>query len=133
MFFYVILSQNTCKFFFQMPRSKDGVKRAKVNIDSLTNAVNAVINGTLSTRTAAKQFNVSRTTLQNHLKKTQADQLFVYENNCDNRKVFSVEQEEMLCNYLIISSKMLYGVSIKEARKLAYNFANVNNITYPAS
>lgn len=116
-----------------MPRSKDGVKRAKVNIDSLTNAVNAVLNENMATRAAAKLFSVSRTTLQNHLKKKQDDQPFVYKNNCDNLKVFSVEHEEMLCNYLITCSKMLYGVSIKEARKLAYNFANCNNITCPAS
>lgn len=116
-----------------MPRSKEGVKRTKINVESLTNAVNAVVNGSMSTRAAAEKFHVPRTTLQNHLRRQQADHPFVYKNNCDVWKVFSEKQEEMLCNYLITCSKMLYGVSRKEARKLAYNFAKVNSIEYPTS
>ncbi|KAG5887351.1 hypothetical protein JTB14_018366 [Gonioctena quinquepunctata] len=39
----------------------------------------------------------------------------------------------MLTNHLVTSSKMLYGLSWTETRKLAYNFAKVNQIEFPDS
>ncbi|KAG5865622.1 hypothetical protein JTB14_010372 [Gonioctena quinquepunctata] len=116
-----------------MPRSKEGIKRTKVSIDELSRAVNAVVKEIVSVPAAAKEFNVSRTTLQNNLRKKDPDRDFEYQNNSDVWRVFTREQETMLTNYLVTSSKMLYGLSRTETKKLAYNFAKVNQIKFSDS
>ncbi|KAG5896500.1 hypothetical protein JTB14_020474 [Gonioctena quinquepunctata] len=79
-----------------MPRSKEGIKRTKVSIDELSRAVNAVVKENISVRAVAKEFNVSRTTLQNNLRKKDPDRDFEYQNNSDVWRVFTREQETML-------------------------------------
>jgi hypothetical protein len=39
----------------------------------------------------------------------------------------------MLTDYIITASKMHYGLSAPESRKLSYEFATANAITVPAS
>ncbi|KAG5866572.1 hypothetical protein JTB14_004133 [Gonioctena quinquepunctata] len=114
----------------KMPRSKEGIKRTKVSIDELSRAV---VEGNVSVPAAAKEFIVSRTTLQNHKRKKDPDIDFEYQNNSDLWRVFTREQETMLTNYLVTSNTMLYGLSSTETRKLAYNFAKVNQIKFPDS
>ncbi|KAG5876251.1 hypothetical protein JTB14_015938 [Gonioctena quinquepunctata] len=116
-----------------MPRSKEGIKRTKVSIDELSRAVNDVVEENVSVRATAKELNVSRTTLQNHLRRKEPDRDFEYQNNSDVWRVFTREQETMLTNYLVTSSEMLYGLSRTGTRKLAYNFTKVNRIEFPDS
>ncbi|XP_054734421.1 uncharacterized protein LOC129241898 [Anastrepha obliqua] len=47
------------------------------------------------------------------------------------KKIFSVEQEDELVQYLLRASKMYYGLSICEFSKLVYEFAMKCNIEYP--
>lgn len=118
-----------------MPRSKEGNKRVKVSIENLQQAVKLVQENGLSVRTAAKQCNVSRTTLQRHLGAhiESGDAEFSYKNNCSIRQVFSKEEEQALRDYLLTASSMHYGLSKQDVKKLAYQFAKANNKTYPAA
>jgi hypothetical protein len=38
-------------------------------------------------------------------------------------QIFSSEEEDMLCNYIITCSKLIYGLAYKQIRKLALDFA----------
>ncbi|XP_064606151.1 uncharacterized protein LOC135471033 [Liolophura sinensis] len=47
-------------------------------------------------------------------------------------KVFTLEQERALADYIIKCSKMFHGLSVKQTRKLAWQYAKANLNTYPA-
>lgn len=53
--------------------------------------------------------------------------------NYANKQVFTEEHERMLAEYVINCSKMAYGLTTKGVRKLAYEFATLNNRTVPDS
>lgn len=50
-----------------------------------------------------------------------------------NRQVFTNENEMDLQNYLIETSRICYGLTYKQTRELAYEYAKYLNINYPAS
>lgn len=118
-----------------MPRSKQGNKRENVSVENLQQAIKLVQENGLSVRTAAKQCNVSRTTLQRHFGAhlESGDAEFSYKNNCSIRQVFSNEEQLDLRDYLLTASLMHYGLSKEDVKKLAYQFAKANTKTYPAS
>lgn len=90
-----------------MPRSKEGVKRPKVPEENLKEAIKVVLTNGVSVRTAAKQFGISRTTLQRHLDAhtKSGDTEFSYRNNCSLWQVFTKEEEKSLTKYLLLSQK----------------------------
>lgn len=47
---------------------------------------------------------------------------------CDVRKIFTDEQERELANFLKGCSKMFYGLTNVETRKLAFEMAEINQI-----
>ncbi|KAF2884793.1 hypothetical protein ILUMI_21400 [Ignelater luminosus] len=49
------------------------------------------------------------------------------------RRIFSAEQESEMGEYITKCSKMVYGISTKECRKLAFEMAIRNNIKVPSS
>lgn len=51
--------------------------------------------------------------------------------NYSVNKFFSKEQEESLAEYVLTCSKMFYGLSMVEVRKLAYQMAARNDIKDP--
>ncbi|XP_065642713.1 uncharacterized protein LOC136074335 [Hydra vulgaris] len=53
--------------------------------------------------------------------------------NYNNRQVFTAEDEKSLSSYLLIASKMNYGLSTRSTRFLAYEFALKNNKICPSS
>lgn len=114
-----------------MPRSKTGITRKKLDAKALEAAVNAVKIDNISRHSAAEGYGVARRTLGRHLQKYE-NEAFKYKQNNDVHKVFSVDQESMLEQYLVLSSKMLYGLSRNETQKLAFNFAKANNLQYPS-
>lgn len=118
-----------------MPRSKDGKKRLKVLVENLKEAVKLIEKNGLSVRTAAKQCNVSRTTLQRHLDahRKRGDADFSYENKCSIHQVFSDEEEKSLKDYLLTASAMHYGLSKGDLKKLAYQYGKANDNKYPPS
>lgn len=116
-----------------MPRSKEGKKRTKPLLENLENAKKAVLNG-VSTRSAAKQFHVSRTTLKRFIEKETGEEgTYKSFENCATKRVFGEQEEGDLCKYLIKASKMHYGLHRNQLRMLAYQFALANQKQTPAS
>ncbi|KAF2895382.1 hypothetical protein ILUMI_10794 [Ignelater luminosus] len=52
---------------------------------------------------------------------------------CDNRRIFSDQQETTLCDYLQTCAKLHHGLPPKAARSVAYELAATNNIEVPDS
>lgn len=118
-----------------MPRSKTGNKRLKVQVENLEEAISLIDKHGLSVREAAKDCNVSRTTLQRHyeLHKERGDVEFKYKNKCSIHQVFSKEEEKSLKDYLLTASAMHYRLSKGDLKKCAYQFAKSNGKKYPES
>lgn len=104
-----------------------------------------MLQGTISVRIAASQFNIPKSTLQDNI--SQARQKGI--NNIDHsgnesetnhddekskyatRQVFSTKEDTELEEYMKNSSKMFYGLTYKTARILAYEFASGLDKKYP--
>ena len=90
-------------------------------------------------RTAARQFEISRTTLQRHIdfcrksKPENKEFNFAYTNRCAVWTVFSKDEESALVEYLVVACNMHYGLSKQQVKKLAFEYANANGKTYPKS
>lgn len=118
-----------------MPRSKSGVKRPPINSENLTCAANKCISGELSMREAARQFNISKTTLIRHVKSFKESGALVFEHVAANntKQVFNNEEENLLKDYLLIAARHHYGLTKREVRNLAYQFAVARKKNYPES
>lgn len=116
-----------------MPRSKEGIKRKTVNSLDVDRAASLVLQQGWSVRQAALERKVSKSTLARHLnyhKATGNDEFHHVAKN-DVRRVFSREEEEALKFYLKQASLMHYGLTRKQLRCLALDFAQVNGRKYP--
>ncbi|KAI4456179.1 hypothetical protein MML48_8g00008219 [Holotrichia oblita] len=118
-----------------MPRSKKGAKRVKVESTDVERAAVLVLKNSWSIRQAALEFKVSKSTLARHLKihKASENEEFQYNARCDINRVFSPEEEEKLANYLKQASQIHYGLTRKQFRILALDFAQVNKKKIPES
>jgi len=114
-----------------MPRTHNRkTDRGQYSFDFVRKAVLMVKSGE-GLRKVAKQIGMDKTTLSRYVKKVE-----ISEENLHmigfwgNRRVFSLQQELILCDYLIRSCKMYYGLTAVEMRKLAYQLAvrNKNDI-----
>lgn len=50
----------------------------------------------------------------------------IYELNIDNKKIFIIDEEFCLLNYLKISTKIYYGLIIIQVRELTYEYVIFN-------
>lgn len=118
-----------------MPRSKEGIKRPKVSVEKLQEAIKLVLESGSSIRNAAKLCNVKRTTLQRHFEAhiASGNEEFEYRNNTSIHQVFCKEEDMCLRDYLLTASSMHYGLTKQDLKKLAYQFAKSNKKKYPAS
>lgn len=117
-----------------MPRSKVGKKRPPVQKQNIEAAVEEVLKNKISFREAARIHNVSRATLVRHVKKYRqsAEKKFEYVVHNDVKKVFTKQEETLLVSYLIQAARLHYGLTLREVRILAFQFAKANNKKYPA-
>lgn len=101
---------------------------------SMREAVELVRDG-MSLRKAAELKNVNHITLYRYVKKNNSSDSVVSRMtpNYANRKVFQEEHEKNLKEYIIICSKMCYGLDTIEARRLAYELALHHNLKIPSS
>lgn len=103
--------------------------RQSWSIESMSNAVEAVISGQLGYLKASVQFNVPQTTLERYVKKKRENP-----EHCINKTagkfqaVFTQEQEHELVNYLKTMEARLFGLTMKDLRTLAYQLAVRNGI-----
>lgn len=111
-----------------MPRSTGGVKRPAVDVQSLKEAIEDVHVRKLSIGVAAKNHGISKTTLLRHLKAhtSSGDKDFQYKSNINVKQIFTEEEEVSLVNYLKVASRLHYGLTKRDTRILAYQFAREN-------
>ncbi|KAJ8881109.1 hypothetical protein PR048_017582 [Dryococelus australis] len=81
-------------------------------------------------RNAADQLGLKFQTLARYVKKIRSDPNSEVAHS-DDRKVFSDQQEEGLENFLLDNSKMFYGLTTTETRKVAFEMAEINQINHP--
>jgi len=89
-------------------------------------AVMQVVVHSTAINIVARNTGIPRSTLQRYVKMSTEGQLHNYKSNFNHRQVFSCENEEALLEYLITSSKMYHGLSCRDTRRLAYQFAMRN-------
>jgi len=99
------------------------------SVDDLSVAVSCVRDGKESINAAATQFGIPRGTLQRHLK-----------GNVKSpgalgrfRAVFDDSMETELAEHCVEMQKRFYGLSLKDCRRLAYDFATHNDLRHPFS
>lgn len=111
-----------------MPRSKTGVKRKQISKEDLEKAVDMVMKKQQSVYGASKEFNISKTTLLRHIQSFKKTGLssFKYKQNNDTRRIFTDEEEQLLVAYILKAAHLQYGLTLKDVRTLAYQFAKQN-------
>ena len=85
---------------------------------------------------AAAKFDIAKTTLFRYVKKLKTAEdvsSITFSPNYKVRQVFSAEEEVMLVDYCLTASKLHHGLSPKQLRLLAYDFAMANNKEMPES
>jgi hypothetical protein len=121
------------------PVGRAGVRLRRTPAETMQAAVNSVFdpNNPISVHKAAIQFDVPYSTLQGYIAKRRASQStdsdIRFEPNYAVRKVFTSTQEQQLHAYLLKAAKHNYGLTRKMARQLAYDYAAINNSTWPSS
>lgn len=109
----------------------------KTTEQTMRNALDDIKNNGLSVKAASVRHGVPRTTLRRYVGKFRHVEV---ENimggltpNYTVRKVFSLEEEQLLCNYLQVCAKLHHGLTPKNVRSLAYELAVANNKRIPPS
>lgn len=93
-------------------------------LEDMTRAINAVQTKSMGIRKASRTYHVPYGTLQDRLKGK------VDGNNkkLGRHAVLKPVQEEELCNHIIKMSKLFYGLSRLQVKKIAFQYAEANNI-----
>lgn len=120
---------------------KKGTRTGQVDEDSMKSAIDEVLNKTLSIRKAAQKYGVKPTTLESRLTKLykqaatedRHSKVRVFSSKYSSNQVFSAKEEAHLNTYIMKCSKMHYGLTIVQVRKLAYEFAKANRLRYPSN
>lgn len=127
-----------------MPRIyvRKRTRTGEVDEDAMKSAMKEVLEKTLSIRKSAQKYGVKPTTLESRLSKFHKKTAIEKEDNIPARvfsskftsnQVFTIEEETLLNKYIADCSKMHYGLTIVQVRKLAYEFAKANQLHYPPS
>lgn len=88
----------------------------------------AAVNSGSSIRAAGRMFNIPERTLRDRLKSGSTAAA-----NMGKKPLFSHEQEKELANHLVMLSKVFYGMSQIELRRMVYEYAERNHIRHPFS
>lgn len=110
-----------------MPRSKIGNKRPIPSKGVMEAAVQDVMINNLSIRTAADKYKVAKSAIGRYVKQIKANKEspeFSYHPKFDVHRVFSLEEEQQLVDYLKYAASVHYGLTIYQTRKLAFEYAS---------
>jgi transposase len=92
-------------------------------------AAKKVLNKGKSIRRVADDYGMCHVTLSRYINK-QRDNLVPKVGYNPHNKVFSVKHEQVLVEYCKTSAKLYYGLTTKDLRKLAYQFAVQNDLKF---
>ncbi|GLV31395.1 hypothetical protein CBL_10774 [Carabus blaptoides fortunei] len=95
--------------------------------ENLQLAIQSVISKTLTTSAASTRYEVPRTTIQYWLNKNPP----IRPSLGRFRPVFSPDMEKELGNHIIEVEKLFHGLNPSDVRRIAYEFAERNNISHP--
>lgn len=118
---------------------KRKTERGKTSADTIQRAVLIVLNDGRSVNSVAKDFLIPQKTLQRYVVKAKSQKEDGGAINLERvgyfngRIVFTKEQETALADYLKRASDIYYGLTPKEVRKFAFQYASANNLHVPAS
>jgi hypothetical protein len=114
-------------------RKDSAMLRKSVPVDMMQAACKEVVDGILSIRSSAKKYDIDRMTLTRYIAKYRENpnDSNALQPNFKVRQIFTKEEENILKDYIIKSSKLNYGLSRKQVCKLAYDFASANNKDVP--
>ncbi|CAB3229729.1 unnamed protein product [Arctia plantaginis] len=117
---------------------KKGTRTGEVDEQAMLKAIDEVLENKLSLRKSATKYGVNAQTLQSRIKKLRKTQDLggehrVFESKFASQQVFTKTEEDLLNKYILECSKMHYGLTCIQVKKLAYEFAKANKIKYPAS
>lgn len=129
---------NTFLLFFsgiKMSRYVRKTDRQSWSEEEMANAVKAVVNGEMGYRKASNAFNVPQTTLERKVKKAR-EQNISSEKAAEKKlgryqSVFSKDQENELMQHILTLEERLFGLTLTDLRKLAFELAEANNINHP--
>ncbi|XP_031335285.1 tigger transposable element-derived protein 6-like [Photinus pyralis] len=114
-----------------MPRkNKTDKKIGKFSETAMKQAVQLVLEGS-SIRQAADRHGLHFQTVHRYVKKFQQNPDSRLCPNYKVRQIFTDEQEKILCDYIVSCSKMFYGLSRDDTRRLAYEMALKNQLPVP--
>lgn len=112
-------------------RYKRKTARQSWSLNSMQQAVNAVINGEMGYYRSSVTFGVPQTTLERHVKKQRDNASYRVSKVLGSKKpVFGYEQEKELVAYLKEMEARLFGLTMMECRKLAFQLAEANGYAH---
>lgn len=98
-------------------------------------AISEVMSGSMGYYKAAKLFNVPQSTLEDRVRKAKKENLSIIKASAKGMgnitTVFSKEQEQELVDHILMLESRLFGLTLTDVRKLAYELATKNNLQHP--
>ena len=98
--------------------------------ESIQRAILAVRHGAMGLKRACKQFNVSRSTLQRRCRKEGSSEIAAEKGLGSRHPCFSPELEKEMVNHLKKMEALLFGLTPKQLREMAFQFAEINHIPH---
>lgn len=113
---------------------KRKTQRQSWSIEQLSNAVAAIRSGS-KIRAAARNFNIPESTIRDHLKQIddggQVSTTPALKIDAMGRKpIFTKQQEHELADHIVKLGNLFYGVTPRELRRIAFDFAEANHLTH---
>lgn len=102
--------------------------KAQWTPEQLRDAINDIQNGGFSIRAAGKEHGIPESTLRKKMKI--AEEKRYEKGRLGRATTFSLEQETEFVRHILLLAKMFYGMTAVNLRKLAYDFAEANNIKH---
>lgn len=98
--------------------------------DNMLRAIDAVRNNEMGLLWASKTFSIPKSTLLRRIKDINNEATLNKKVLGSMRPVFSEEQEEELVDYLLDMEKRYYGLSTRDIRSLAFQYAEKNKLKH---
>lgn len=116
-------------FFFRMVRNYKRVsKQHSWTEEAMKLAINEIRNGTCGYKTASEKYNVPIGTLHRRVRTRKTASDASKQSLGRYKTVFTVDQERELANYILLMESKLFGLTMRDFRALAYEYAEKNRI-----
>jgi hypothetical protein len=117
---------------YHKKRKTDRPARGLTPADKMKAAVDEVLAGA-AVNAVARENGIDRMTLKRYVRKMRINPQTVCKPNYVTKQIFTDSEEKALSDYLLMASKLHYGLSTKTTRRLAFDFAFCNGKTIPLS